>query len=70
MPTLARHDSANPEPPDAVGRFLPRWQARVIRQGNVSVVEFLDKPWYTQPARKLGARRRILHRVLRALRLA
>ena len=69
MPNLARLPVSPSEPPAAVGRYLPRWRARVLKRGNVSVVEFLDRPWYSEPARKLGVRRRILHRILRALRL-
>ena len=70
MPNLARLSAPSPEPSDAArGRFLPRWQARVIQRGNVSVVEFLDRPWYSEPARRLEVRRRVLHRILRALRL-
>lgn len=34
------------------GRFLRRHNARIIEDGNVLVVEFVEKPWYTEAARR------------------
>lgn len=39
------------ENPAVRGRYLPRHRARVIEQDNLIVVEFVDRPWYTN-ARK------------------
>ena len=69
MPIPARLPDLLPETADGVGRFLPRWKARAIQKGNITVIEFLDNPWYTEPARKRGVRQRLLHRFLRTLRL-
>ena len=58
------------EPPAPRGRFLARWGVRLIEEQNLTIIEFLDNPWYTEPARRRDRRLNALHRALRALRLA
>ncbi|MGC4046319.1 MAG: hypothetical protein QM758_21220 [Armatimonas sp.] len=57
------------EPPAPKGRFLAQWGVRLIEEQNLAIIEFLDNPWYTEPARRRARRMNALHRALQALRL-
>jgi hypothetical protein len=57
------------EPTAPKGRFLARWGVRLIEEQNLTIIEFLDNPWYTERARRRAHRLNNLHRALRALRL-
>lgn len=51
------------------GRFYPRWRARVIEQDDLFVVEFVDRPWYTEPGRRQEKRRQSFVDLLQAMHL-
>ena len=53
----------------ARGWFLTQHNARVIDRGDVFVVEFPDRPWYTEARRRESRRNARLCLLLQALHL-
>jgi hypothetical protein len=56
-------------PRRTTGRFLSTYRARVIEQDDLVIVEFIDRPWFTDRMRRQEARRTAWCQVLRRLRL-
>ena len=63
-------EPVEPAPPrPARGWFLPRHNVRVIDRGDVYVVEFADRPWYTEATRRRELRQLRLSALLQAFHL-
>ena len=57
------------ERPTPRGWFLAKHNARVIDRGDAFIVEFADRPWYTEACRREAQRNARLCVLLQALHL-